>query len=133
MRVTLTRRYALPALHVLKGEGFTAEENRRVFGGCSSLHGHEYLVEVAVSGPIDPHSGLIASRDELDGLIRRRLLDPLVGSNLSDHFPRTTGEELAAQFFDLLEGEIGPPLRLKRVTVRETAKNSFVYEGHYFV
>lgn len=128
MRMSLTRRYSLPALHILSGEGFTPEENRRVFGGCSSLHGHEYLVELTLTGLVDPASGLLCSRDDLDAVVRRRLLDPLVGTNLSDHFRSTTGESLAVEFFALLEPEIPPPARLERITVRETAKNSFEYQ-----
>ena len=132
MQLEVTRRYSLSALHVLSGEGFSREENLRVFGGCSVLHGHEYLVEVTVAGPIDASTGLVIGRDELDRIVRERLLDPLTGCNLSDHFRHTTGEALAGEFFALLQSEIHPPALLERVLIRETAKNSFEFSrGHW--
>jgi 6-pyruvoyltetrahydropterin/6-carboxytetrahydropterin synthase len=124
-RVLLTRRYSLPALHTLAGVGFSDEENRRVFGGCSRLHGHDYQVEVTVTGPVDPLSGLLIGRDRLDELVLDRLIDPLRGTNLSDRFKHTTGEALAVEFHRILSSQLPPPLRLRSVQVHETAKNSF--------
>lgn len=123
--LTLTRRYPLPALHVLSGEGLTPTENLQVFGGCSRLHGHDYVVEVSVRGVPDSRSGWLISRDDLDRLVKSRLLDPLVGRNLSLHFRHTTGEALCLEFLGILRDAVPPPAWVVGVTVHETAKNSF--------
>lgn len=123
--LTLTRAYTLSALHTLAGEGFTVEENRKVFGGCSRLHGHDYRIEVTVRAPLDPVSHWLTSREELDRVVSEHLLHPLSGTNLSDTFRHTTGEALCLEFAALLEGRLPQPLRLVRLRVHETAKNAF--------
>jgi 6-pyruvoyltetrahydropterin/6-carboxytetrahydropterin synthase len=128
-QVTVTRRYRLPALHTLSGTGLSAAENESVFGACSRLHGHEYLVDVTLEGRIDGESGLVFSLDELDRVVSLRILEPYRGANLSDHFTHTTGEALALDFYRILEPEFPPTVRLRAVTVHETPKNSFTAEA----
>lgn len=127
--VRLSRRYSLPALHILQGEGFSEAENQSVFGACSQIHGHDYRIEVTLTGPVDAVSGLLFQRDLLDKTVRSLILDPMTGSCLNDFFAHTTGEALAVEFYDMLEGAFEPPVKLSSVKVHETAKNSFVVEG----
>lgn len=121
----LTRSYSLPALHSLHGPTFTPAQNRAVFGACSRLHGHDYQVEITIAGPIDPVSGMIIRRDDLDQIVEQVLIRPYHGTNLSEHFTHTTGEALTVEFFELLKPHFKDPLRLFRLRVHETAKNVF--------
>ena len=123
--VHLTKTYHLPALHQLKNDSFSEEENLRVFGPCSRLHGHDYLLEITISGTADTYSGILFSRDELDRIVESQILKPYKGMNLSQHFTHTTGEALALEFHHILKSQFPPPLFLSRLTVNETAKNSF--------
>lgn len=126
--VLLSKRYQLPALHQLQSEHYSEEMNLRTFGPCSRLHGHNYELEVTISGEVDPHSGLLINRDELDRIVKSRCIDPFIGQNLSDHFPLTTGEALVIEFFALLAPHLPPGLSLSRLTINETAKNSFTVD-----
>lgn len=123
--IRLTRVFRLPALHSLENRELSDEENRAIFGSCSRLHGHDYRIEVTVTGVPDPQSGLAIQRDRLDGIIRRELLEPLRGQNLNDFFRQTTGEALAVAFFDRLEPRLSQIGKLVRIRVRETPKNLF--------
>ena len=69
MKIHLTRRYRFAASHRLHSAQLGEEENKRVYGKCNNPygHGHNYVVEVAVSGPVDPATGMIAN-----GLCRAR-------------------------------------------------------------
>jgi 6-pyruvoyltetrahydropterin/6-carboxytetrahydropterin synthase len=125
-RILLTKSYPLPALHTLAGEGFSEAENLEVFGPCSRLHGHDYRIEATVSGPVDHASGLVINRDVLDGAVKKHLLEPFVGTNLSDHFQHTTGEALAVEFFEILKVCLPADVVLVRIRLHETAKNSFI-------
>ena len=60
--VVLTRRFRFPAAHVLAQPAYSRAENLRIYGKCANPagHGHDYEVEVSVTGPIDPESGRIA-------------------------------------------------------------------------
>jgi 6-pyruvoyltetrahydropterin/6-carboxytetrahydropterin synthase len=124
--VSITRRYSLPALHTLAGPGFSPAKNEQVFGACSRLHGHEYLVDVTLGGAVDGTTGLLFSRDKLDEIVDLKIIQPFRGANLSDHFAHTTGEALALEFYRILEKGFPPTVQLRAVTVHETAKNSFI-------
>jgi 6-pyruvoyltetrahydropterin/6-carboxytetrahydropterin synthase len=131
----LTRRYRLPAAHVLAHASFTPEENRRIYGKCANPagHGHNYAVEVSVTGPLDPHSGRIIDPDALDAIFERRIAGRFGHRLLNDDpaFERCvpTGENLAR----VIHAELAPAIeragtaRLARVRVVETRRNSFVY------
>ena len=69
--ISLTRRYALPAAHVLAHPSLSAKENDRIYGKCANPlgHGHDYGLEVSVSGPIDPLSGRIVDPEVLDAIV----------------------------------------------------------------
>lgn len=123
--VRLSRRYRLSALHQLGGSGFSPEQDRQVFGPCSRLHGHEYILEVTVTGSLPRETGLLVRREDLDEVVERAILERFQGRNLSETFPHTTGEALAREFFRLLADNLPGGLRLVSVKVRETSKNSF--------
>lgn len=123
----LSRRYPLSALHSLANPSLSDEENERIYGACFRLHGHDYQVEVSVSGPLDPNSGMILPRDEFDRIVRNRLIEPLTATHLNDHFDSTTGESLCMEFFSRLQDAFPHPVRLARLALQETAKNRFIF------
>jgi 6-pyruvoyltetrahydropterin/6-carboxytetrahydropterin synthase len=131
----LTRRYRFPAAHVLAHPSFTPEENRRIYGKCANPagHGHNYGIEVSVTGPLDPHSGRIIEPEQLDAIFEARITARF-GHRLLNADPAfaervPTAENLA----QVIHGELAPAIesagtaRLARVRVVETRRNSFVY------
>ena len=125
--VHVTKRYKLSAVHRHHNPELSAEENRKLYHKCSHTHGHEYLISVTVRGAVDESSGLVVSRDLMDKIVGEGILEPFTGSYLNDHVGNTSGEIIAARFFDILEPEFlrdGMP-DLARVSVQETRKNSF--------
>lgn len=60
-KATLTKRVEFCASHRYHNPAWDAETNRRVFGRCNNepSHGHNYLLEVTLSGDIDPVTGMI--------------------------------------------------------------------------
>ena len=68
--IELTRSYSFPAAHLLARDDWSPEQNRRVYGKCANPggHGHNYGIEVTVTGPVDPTSGEVMSRERLDAL-----------------------------------------------------------------
>jgi len=130
--ILLSRRYRFPAAHVLRSDALSEEENARVYGKCSNLHGHDYGIEVTVTGPLDA-SGRVAAPERLDALVHEHVLAPLAHTNLSEH-PAfagriTTAENVARTLHERLAGPIERETgaRLARVHVQETRKNGFEY------
>jgi len=131
----VTRRYRFPAAHVLAHPSFTPAENRRIYGKCANPggHGHDYAIEVTVSGPVDPRSGRIIDPEQLDAIFQRQVGERF-GHRLLNADPAfaqrvPTGENLA----QVIHAELAPaieragPAHLARVRVVETRRNSFVY------
>src|ERR1700677_1959488 len=91
MDLHLTRRYPFSASHRLHSAELSEEENQRAYGKCNNPygHGHNYVVEVAVSGAVDPATGMIANLADLDGFVAQQVLE---------HFDRTYLNEEVADF-----------------------------------
>jgi len=131
--ITLARRYRFPAAHVLSHPSLSPEGNERVYGKCANPagHGHDYGLEIAVTGEVDPVSGQVFDRDALDALVRERVLDRF-GHRLLNDDPAfadrvPTAENIALVVEAELAGEIArhPGARLARVRIEETRKNAF--------
>ena len=78
MKLHLSRRYRFSASHRLHSAQLGEEENRRVYGKCNNPygHGHNYVVEVAVSGPVDQATGMIANLSDLDAFVESEVIEP---------------------------------------------------------
>src|SRR5713226_8439216 len=77
LKIELGRRYRFSASHRLHSPHLSEEENFRVFGKCNNPcgHGHNYVLEVSLSGDVDPPTGMLAKLTELDDFVERHVLD----------------------------------------------------------
>ena len=134
MKLHLTRRYRFSASHRLHSVLLDEETNRRVYGKCNNPygHGHNYVVEVAVSGRVDPATGMIANLTDLDAFVDRAVIEPFDHTYLNEeiaefreHVPTT--ENLCIEIFNRLRKF--PNAKLERVRLEETSLNSFEYTG----
>jgi 6-pyruvoyltetrahydropterin/6-carboxytetrahydropterin synthase len=136
VKVSLTRRYRFAASHRLHTPRLSESENQRVYGKCSNPygHGHNYSVEVTVSGPIDPATGMIANLAQLDPYVETRILEAFDQKYLNEQVPEfapekslvPTTENLCRVIFLRLKGF--PLAHLDRVRIEETGNNSFEIE-----
>ncbi len=134
MKLHLARRYRFSASHRLHNAQFGEEENRLVYGKCNNPygHGHNYVVEVVVSGPVDPATGMIANLEDLDAFVKREVIEPFDHKYLNEEVAAfrdaiPTTENLCIEIFNRLSRF--PHAKLERVLVEETGKNSFEYAG----
>ncbi|HKX03841.1 MAG TPA: 6-carboxytetrahydropterin synthase [Methylomirabilota bacterium] len=129
----VTRVYHFSAAHRLANDAFSDAENAEVYGQCFRQHGHNYLLEVTVSGVLDPVTGMSVDIGVVDRAVKIAVLDRVDHYDLSATVPAlasviTTGENLARTFWEWLESAL-PPGALRRVTLVETANNVFEYCG----
>ncbi|MBL8296486.1 MAG: 6-carboxytetrahydropterin synthase [Bryobacterales bacterium] len=84
--VKVTRQYRFSASHRLHSPQLSDDENRQVYGKCNNPygHGHDYVVQVQVSGPVDEDTGLALPVEVLDGLMERLVLRDVANGNLND-------------------------------------------------
>lgn len=128
----LTRIYHFSAGHRLADPTLSDAANEALYGQCFRPHGHNYYLEVTVAGRPDPVTGMAVDLGQIDGAVREHVLDHVDHRTLEE-VPAlagvvTTGEALARAFWRLLAPAV-PAGALRRVTVVETAKNRFQYEG----
>ncbi|MBV9340329.1 MAG: 6-carboxytetrahydropterin synthase [Acidobacteria bacterium] len=135
MKAHLTRRYRFSASHRLHSDSFSDEENRAIYGKCNNPygHGHNYTLEVTVSGEVDRSTGMICDLGELDECVRREILERFdvenlnVRNELSGSVPTT--ENLSTVIYQILKREFGRA-HLEKVRLEETMMNSFEYTGN---
>lgn len=140
--IRVTRRYRFSASHRLHAGVLSEAENRELYGKCNNPHGHghDYLLEVSASGPIDPRSGRGVDVGALDRLVREGVLEVFDHKNMNAEIPEfaarvPTTENLALEIrrrllagWSRAFGE-NPP-KLARIRIHETKKNIFeVTEG----
>lgn len=128
--ITLTRVYEFAASHRLHAPNLSAERNVELFGKCNNAngHGHNYLLEVTVTGDLDSETGMMVDLEALDLAVNRAVVDRYDHHNLNVDLPEfegknTTSEVVAETIFRLLKGQV--PGRLVRVRLHETARNIF--------
>jgi 6-pyruvoyltetrahydropterin/6-carboxytetrahydropterin synthase len=129
----VTRSYHFSAAHQLANAALSDGENARIYGQCFRQHGHNYVLEVTVSGALDPVTGMSVDIGVIDRAVKTAVLDRVDHYDLSATVPAlagviTTGENLARTFWQWLERAL-PPGALRRVTLVETANNVFEYCG----
>jgi 6-pyruvoyltetrahydropterin/6-carboxytetrahydropterin synthase len=133
MKAHLNRRYHFSASHRLHTEAYDAAKNQSVFGKCNNPHGHghNYTVQVTLSGQVDPSTGMVCNLAELDAFAQTNLLARFDHMNLNtlDCFTNavSTTENLNIEIYRIFQNF--PAAHLERVHVEETSNNSFDYAG----
>ncbi len=134
MKAYLTRRYMFSASHRLHSETMSMEENLATYGKCNNPygHGHNYALEVTVSGQVDEQTGMICNLVDLDGFVKREILEHFDVQNLNmlPEFAKNvpTTEHLCMVLFEILKRGF-KFAHLEKVRLEETMMNSFEYAG----
>jgi 6-pyruvoyltetrahydropterin/6-carboxytetrahydropterin synthase len=134
MKAYLTRRYMFSASHRLHSDDMSDAENVATYGKCNNPfgHGHNYALEVTVSGSVDPSTGMVCNLVDLDGFVEREILEHFGHNNLNllPEFKELvpTTENLSTAIYDILQRGFHVA-HLEKVRLEETMMNSFEYSG----
>ena len=133
--VYLTRRAEFSASHYYHNPQMTPEENRRIFGKCNNPHGHghNYTLEVTVSGEVDAKTGMVVDLKELKKLLETEVLRVLDHRFLNKELPVfahkiPTTENIAIEIWNLLAVKLAVA-RLHRIRLFETPDLYVDYYG----
>ena len=136
IKVELVRRYRFSASHRLHNASLSAAANHEIYGKCNNPHGHghNYVLEVTVSGPVDAATGMIANLADLDAFVERQVLNGYDHKSFNEDVPAfrntvPTTENLCIDIFQRLK--TFPVAKLERIRVEETGNNSFEYAGDH--
>ncbi len=134
MKAYLSRRYRISASHRLHSDAMSAEENRSTYGKCNNPHGHghNYTIQITVSGQVDEKTGMVCNLTDLDTFIEREVLARYDHENLNtlQEFAAQvpTTENLCVQIYEIVHRGFSRA-HLEKVRLEETMMNSFEYTG----
>ena len=133
--VTVTRRMTFNAAHRVHNPALSDEENRATFGKCNNpnWHGHNYVLEVSVSGEIEERTGYVVDLGAVKRIVQEVVIDQVDHRNLNleVEFMRgtiPTTENRVVACWGILEPRLRPA-RLRRLRLWETENHSAEYEG----
>jgi len=134
MKAHLTRRYMFSASHRLHNDEMSPEVNRATYGKCNNPHGHghNYMVEITVSGQVDASTGMVCNLVDLDRFVHQQILERYDHQNLNllqefeENVPTT--ENLSIAIYKIVQRGFHKA-HLERVRIEETMMNSFEYAG----
>ena len=138
MPAFLTRRIAFAAAHRYRIPQWSEEQNEETFGACArtSFHGHSYVCDVTVTGPIDPITGMVVNLSVLDPILATEIRDRFDHRNINLDVPEfadgrlvPTGENLARFIFERVQAALGSRLSVVSVMVAEDATLSATYKA----
>lgn len=135
MPIAVTRKAHFNAAHRLYNPNWDEQKNKDVFGLCSlpNYHGHNYELDVTVTGDVDPDSGFIIDLKFLKHLIKENIEDRFDHKNLNldtEEFKtlNPTAENIAIVIWNLLKPKLNPNHGLC-ITLYETERNFVTYNG----
>lgn len=136
MRISVFRKAHFNAAHRLHNPNWSEEKNEQVFGLCNNeyYHGHNYDLEVKLSGEIDPETGYLIDLKVLSDLIKEKIEDKFDHKNLNlqvEEFKNLnpTAENIAVVIWQILRKHLDEKFELT-VRLYETSRNYVEYEGH---
>ena len=122
------------ASHRLYAPTLSDEQNREIYGKCNNPHGHghNYALEVTVSGPVSSETGMVCNLADLDQCVRETVLERFDHQNLNTmkEFEQLvpTTENLVETVHNILNHSFHAA-HLEKVRIDETLMNSFEYFG----
>ena len=129
--LSVTCEFYFNSAHRLFRKELSETANRKIYGGCTDLHGHGYRLQVCVAGDIDDN-GWILDFSELKAVVTGEIIsryDHACLNDLSEYQDRPpTAENIARAIFVKLEPHLKRPnCRLHRITLFETPDNRVEY------
>ena len=125
---SLTRRISFSAAHRYSRPEWSEEKNANTFGACAwpNFHGHSYVCDITVGGPIDDQTGFVVDLGLLDRILKEQVKDRFDHRNINldvaefaDGKLVPSGENLARYIFERVDKDLPKPAKVMRVTVGE--------------
>lgn len=131
----IRKKFHFSAAHRLYSPRLSEEENCALFGKCASpnFHGHNYTLEVAITGDLEPATGMVMNFDAMKGIIEGEIIAALDHKNLNmdvDFLKGiiTTSENLARIIWERLKPRLRG-VQLYEINLGETDDNVITYRG----
>jgi len=133
MRVSAFRKAHFNAAHRLHNDNWSDEKNKEVFGLCNNplFHGHNYELEVKLTGEVNPETGYLYDLKVLKNLIKEHVENHLDHKNLNLEVKEfknlnPTAENICFVIYNILRSKIEKEYDIQ-ITLWETPRNYVQY------
>ncbi len=132
--IVLTKRFKFCAAHRYHNARWTEEQNMAVFGDDHRIHGHNYELEVSLTGSVDPDTGFLADLEAVKAMVQERAIDRLDHAHIEEDIPwfrdrQPTSENMVVYIWEQLEPHVPDGVGLVRVRLYETPTIFTEYDG----
>ncbi len=132
-KIYLTRRETFSAAHKLYEGTCSAAQNEEMYGKCTNIHGHNYVLEVTIVGDVHPITGCVVDLKKLKEIILKEIIHKVDHTYLNEDVDflrglNPTSENLVQAFWHRIVDKI-PSGKLYSLKLFETEKNIVEYRG----
>ena len=130
----ITKQYKFCAAHRYWNSRWTEAENFENFGDDIYLHGHNYNLDITISGEINTDSGFIVNLQKLNNIVQENVISIMDHSQIEkdiDWFEnrQPSTENMVVFIWERLVGKIPSPAKLYSIKLQETPTISTIYFG----
>ena len=130
----LTKQFKFCAAHQYWNDNWDLEKNTDVFGDDIKIHGHNYILDITVTGQINPESGFIIDLMKLKDIVDQNVINHLDHSQIEKDIPWFKGkqpstENLVVFIWEKIHDKIPSPAKLYKIKLRETPTIFTEYYG----
>ena len=130
----ITKQYKFCAAHRYWNNRWTEAENFENFGDDIYLHGHNYNLDITISGEIDTDSGFIVNLQKLNNIVQENVISIMDHSQIEkdiDWFEnrQPSTENMVVFIWERLVGKIPSSAKLHPIKLQETPTISTIYYG----
>ncbi len=130
----LTKSFSFCAAHQYGHRSWTPEKNWEVFGPDSRVHGHNYILQVTVTGPVNPDTGFCVDLEELKKIVDEHVIAKLDHSQIEKDIPWFKGKQPSSEnmvqfIWEAISQRLKGP-RLHRIRLIETPTIFTDYYGN---
>jgi 6-pyruvoyltetrahydropterin/6-carboxytetrahydropterin synthase len=132
--IILTKRFKFCAAHRYRNKDWSEDRNAAVFGDDYKIHGHNYELEVSLTGPIDPETGFITDLGIIKDLVQERVIRLLDHALIDEDVPwfenrQPSSENLVKFIWEQLAPHVPGEVELVRIRLFETPTIYAEYDG----
>tara|TARA_Y100000590_G_scaffold451918_1_gene594149 strand:- start:638 stop:1057 length:420 start_codon:yes stop_codon:yes gene_type:complete len=121
----LTKQFKFCAAHKYWNNKWDRDKNYQVFGDDIKVHGHNYILDVTITGEINPDSGFIVDIQDIKSIVFKNVIDLLDHSQIEKdikwfHGKQPSTENLVLFIWEQISSKIKKPAKLYKIKLRET-------------
>ena len=130
----ITKQFKFCAAHKYWNDSWDKDRNYKVFGDDIKVHGHNYVLDITITGPVNQDSGFIFDIQELKDIVNKNVINVLDHSQIQEDIPwfldkQPSTENLVVFIWEQIASSIKVPAILHKIKLRETPTIFTEYYG----